>query len=407
MAAPYARAFSASLALHAAITGWLVWPARIAPPGARTDRSPEVVLLPPTESQRFPGLEPLDGAIATETFDHGATIAGADLERIGSHVAVLFPFVTPGLALDRFFPAGPTSPSRLVFQTPFARTAPSVATPTGQTLRLNAAAIQALVDQTWTRANRWKAFDAIEAVIARGAATDVPLARLVAMYRDQNALQPYTDGSVRDLRLWAQLGLAADHVSFIGYIRTYAAAHPSTRVTTELLLLLDTIAQANEDALAVLVETSQPDDLEWTRRASPRAYELARRIQAHYGAELARMGLTTRADVEAFYGRGRLALLTRTLATTPQGYRADELRFLIGAIEWRQREPALAIRVWRGMTGSPGDVNAAAIEALRSAVAVPSPSARNIDAILKNQQGRWLSFSQDRLARFGYRFDTY
>jgi hypothetical protein len=36
-------------------------------------------------------------------------------------------------------------------------------------------------------------------------------------------------------------------------------------VTTQLLFLLDTIVQANEDALAVLVETDQPDDLQWTR----------------------------------------------------------------------------------------------------------------------------------------------
>lgn len=32
---------------------------------------------------------------------------------------------------------------------------------------------------------------------------------------------------------------------------------------------------------------------------------------------------------------------------------------------------------------------------------------REIDRILKNDLGRWLMFSQERLGRFGYRFDTF
>ena len=35
------------------------------------------------------------------------------------------------------------------------------------------------------------------------------------------------------------------------------------------------------------------------------------------------------------------------------------------------------------------------------------PDSRNIENILKNQQGRWLSFSDERLRRFGYRVDTF
>jgi hypothetical protein len=33
--------------------------------------------------------------------------------------------------------------------------------------------------------------------------------------------------------------------------------------------------------------------------------------------------------------------------------------------------------------------------------------ARDIDRILKNENGRWLALSYDRLGRFGYRFDRY
>jgi hypothetical protein len=35
------------------------------------------------------------------------------------------------------------------------------------------------------------------------------------------------------------------------------------------------------------------------------------------------------------------------------------------------------------------------------------PIRLEIDRILKNDLGRWLSFSDDRLRRFGHRFDTF
>ena len=137
------------------------------------------------------------------------------------------------------------------------------------------------------------------------------LAALIALYRDQNALQPYADGSMRDLRLWAQLGLAADHVDFIGFIRGYAAAHPSTKVTTELLFLLDTLAQANADALAVLVETNQPGDLEWTKEdASARVSSWRGRSSASTRAISCASASPTRPAIEAFYAR-RPALAPR------------------------------------------------------------------------------------------------
>jgi hypothetical protein len=32
---------------------------------------------------------------------------------------------------------------------------------------------------------------------------------------------------------------------------------------------------------------------------------------------------------------------------------------------------------------------------------------REIDRILRNEHGRWVNFSYDRLARFGYQFDAF
>jgi hypothetical protein len=408
--ARYAGAFSTSMALHAALAVLLAWPATVpSPQDGESGRHIEVVLLPPPEDSSFPGVKPVERSRAHphgEDFTGEGPLAGADVQRIADHVLVLFPFVSPGLALDAFF-RSPASSAHLVFENPYARP-PARPARRGRRLEMNAAALQTLVDQSWTRANRWKAFAAIRQLTEDGDADDDRLASLIALYRDQNALQPYADGTVRDLRLWAQLGLAADHVDFIGFIRRFAAAHPSTRVTTELLFLLDTIAQANEDALAVLVETDQPDDLVWTLRTHPRAYDLARQIQRDYARELARLGLTSRAEVEAFYARGRVAILLRILETTPKGYRADEARFLIGEILWTQARREEALRAWRGLSAPTADnPYAVAIAQIRAALNPAEPDMRNIGFILRNQEGRWLSFSDDRLRRFGYRADTY
>jgi len=320
---------------------------------------------------------------------------------------VLFPFVSPGVDIDAFFP-GRSSSSHLTFESPFA--APPAPQPLGgRRLQIRPDQVQALIDKSWTREKRWSAFQTLSPFCSTYDPDDPALATLLASYRDQNALQPYADGQVRDLRLWAQLGLASDHVAFIGFIRQYARSHPHTRVATELLFLLDTIAQANEDALAVLVETNQPGDLEWTRGTHRRAYDLARHIQRQYARELQRRGLTSRAAVEAYYDNSRLTLLTRVLTTTPDGYRANDARFLMGKILWKADRRTEALRVWRDMTGEVAleDVFAKAIGEIRAAVETAAPDSQNIKHILKNDEGRWLSFSQDRLKRFGYRFDTF
>jgi hypothetical protein len=410
MLARYGGAFGTSMVLHAALAGWMAWATLVpAPAVQQANRGIEVVLLPPSEDSAFPGLKPVErsGGKAPQDLKSEGEIAGADIDRIGGHLPVLFPFVTPGLAIDAFFPSIPTS-ARLVFQDPFAK-APAAETPTkNRRLALNAAALQALVDRSWTRAHRWKAFEAVRQLTIDGDPNDAGLATLIALYRDQNALQPYADGPVRDLRLWAQLGLAADHVDFIGFMRGYASAHPSTKVATELLFLLDTLAQANADALAVLVETDQPDDLEWTKETHPRAYLLARNIKRYYAHDIVRLGLTSRPAIDAFYDRGRLSILTRIVETTPNGYRGDDARFLMGEILWNEGRRDEALRVWRAMTAGPSDATyAIAIAQLRTAVQPAAPDARNIRFILRNQQGRWAAFSDDRLRRFGYRVDTY
>jgi hypothetical protein len=410
MLARYGGAFATSAALHIAVALWLAGPPtpRLPLPHGR---NVEVILLPPSEDRVFHGLKPVersDPGWHVGDFSEEGRLAGGDLDRIAKHVAVLFPFVTPGLDLDAFFPGTASAPSsRLLFENPFIRKKITQPAPRGPRLLLTPANLQAIVDKSWTRSRRWDAFATIRDFCLAFDADDSRLAALVASYRDQNALQPYADGKLRDLRVWAQLGLAADHASFIGFVRDYAVAHPGTKATTELLLLVDTIAQANEDALAVLVETDEPDDLAWTRQTHPHAYALARQIQAQYAKALTRRRLNSRAAIEEYYERGRLALLARILATTPNGYRANDVRFLIGSILWKESKRADAMRAWHDLGSTNGDSYAIAIGQLRVALESTPPDPRNIEYILKNQQGRWLAFSDERLRRFGYRVDTF
>ena len=411
MRARHGGAFGTSVLLHAALPAWLLWstyvPAQRAP---GSGRKIEVVLLPPAEDSAFPGLKPVERSRAEGApgeFAEEGSLAGADVDRIANHHLVLFPFVTPGLALDAFFPSLPSA-ARLVFENPYTRPPAAAVREGGRRLDLNPAALQALVDKSWTRSNRWKAFDTIRQITEAGDADDPRLAALVARYRDQNALQPYADGRVRDLRLWAQLGIAADHVDFIAFVRRFASSHPSAKVTTELLFLLDTIAEANADALAVFVETNQPGDLDWTREEHPRAYLLLRQIQRYYADPLVSRHLVSRAEIEAYYGRGRLAILDGILRTTPQRYRANDARFLIGELQWKLGTRTEAIQTWRALSApDPTDAYAIAIDQIRAAVQSSQPDTRNIGFILKNQEGRWRSAADDRLRRFGFRADEY
>jgi hypothetical protein len=281
------------------------------------------------------------------------------------------------------------------------------------------AALQALVDRTWSRHGRWASFKPIHQLAGAHSADSGRLPDLLRDYTDQNSLQPYADTSIRDPRLWAQLGLAADHVSFIAFIRKYASEHPSTRATTELLFLLDRVAEASRDALGVLLDNDPTQDLGWTRAANPKAYQLVARIRWYYKSELDRLGLASEAAIDAHYDTVRLAILNGIVRTSPNSYRAGDARFLIGAIHWRHRRADEALKWWRDVALTQTDnhvlatgqvaaaLRGAAARQGRDAAITDPPLRREIDRILKNHQGRWVSFSYDRLRRFGYRFDTF
>ena len=115
----------------------------------------------------------------------------------------------------------------------------------------------------------------------------------------------------------------------------------------------------------------------------------------------------------------RLAILTAIVRTTPNGYRASDARFLIGAIYWQQGKTEDALRWWREMTVDPTDSYVIAysdiLRGIHRGDAQPAVDnsqrdqglRQDVKRILDAEHRRWLMFSIDRLHHFGYRFDTF
>jgi hypothetical protein len=273
-----------------------------------------------------------------------------------------------------------------------------------------------MVDRSWSRRDRWKAFQPIVLLADRHSADAGDIPALLQRYRQQNSLQPYDDASTRDPRLWAELELAADHVDFIGFLRRYASERGPSKSTTELLFLLDDLAQSSQNILDTLLTVDPQQHLARTHQESPIAYDLVVELQRYYRSELARRGLTSADAIAAFYDNIRLRILTGIVNTTPGGYRVNDARFLIGAIFWRQHRTEDALLWWRQLTADPTDSHvstyAEIIGALQAVGSIDSDGRdaalkMQIKAILSRDYVNWVGFSFTRLRKFGYSFDTY
>jgi hypothetical protein len=329
-----------------------------------------------------------------------------DFRKVADRASSLFPLLTRSLSLDRLT-ASPRGEGRARLANPFAQAEQTEETK--PPLRLGDAALQSLIDTSWSRRDRWLRFEPIVALAGAYSPDEGRLPALLEGYVAQNGLQPYVDTTIRDPRLWTQLGIAADHADFIDFIGRYASQHPSTRSTTALLFLLDKIAQGSFDALATLLDTDPPEDLQWTRRANPGAFNALVTIRDYYRAQLERRDLASHGALRTYYDGVRLSILTSILRTTPHGYRAGDARFLIGAIYWKEGRAADALRVWRDMTIDPEDSYAIACSEILAAMRTSDGKRLNahIDGILNSEHGHWIMFSLDRLRRFGYHVDTF
>jgi hypothetical protein len=416
-----------SLALHLLVGVWVVWLA--APvrrlglvPAGKTPDPTEVFVVPPAQPTTLPGLNPIDTSqddsiIRREDLSSSAlSLPGFtfDFRKIATRATLLFPFLTPGLSLERFV----LTPRRAIvdsFLNPFASS--PIAERRGARnkppLVLGDTAMQSLIDQCWSRRDRWGAF---QRLVELANTYDQDVGKLPAVFQTylaQDGLQPYVDTAIRDPRLWVELGLAADHVNFVGFVSRYASENPSSKATTELLFLLDQLAQASLDALVTLVNISPNEDLTWTRKVNGGAFNLIGDLQRYYKEQLERKGLASAGALRAYYDHVRLTILTSILRTTPHGYRANDARFLIGTIYWAQGQAADALRSWRDIRIDPKDRYATAYSDILRALDAPpdrtgqTVNATQVDHALRAEHGRWISTSIDRLHRFGYHFDTF
>ena len=420
-----------SVAVHALVLVLLLWPADLkvrttsaAGPQARAVQSAappaqasvEIFVVEQPEIGEAPGLKSFSAG--QELFEYTRSTDSTavplpgftfDFKKVLERSSLLFPIVSPGLSLDAFGLLPAPNRSRRLYNPLQADNERRESTPP---LALSERGLQSIIDASWSRRDRWIVFDDMQALAAAHDPQDGALPALFQRYVQQNALQPYADTTIRDPRLWAQLGLAADHVAFIGFVSQYTSRHPGTKTSTELLFFLDKIVQASYDCLVTLLDIAPAADLTWTYRRNRDAYLLIEQIQRFYRRQLERQRIDSPEALRGYYDKVRLAILAALMRTTPDGYRSADARYLIGAIYWRHGNRTAALDAWRQITVDQSDSYVTAytdvLKAIRSGGNAAEGGLRNqVERALDAERGRWRDFSYTRLRQFGYRFDTY
>ena len=327
-----------------------------------------------------------------------------DIATIRAHRNWLFPFLTTDfLFLERAEQELRSANGRMV--NPYASRRPNSSRPA---LWISDTEVQGIVDRAWSRRERWSRFSEIATLVARYDLDEGRVPALLRAYLDQNLLQPYHDTSIRDPRFWAMLSCVADHVEFVDWIRSVTRERPSSRTTTELLFLLDELAQGSRDTLLMLLATNPDPDLRYTRDKNRAAYDFAVSVRRQYAEWLAQRQLESGIAVRRRYDQVRLRILSTIVENTPQGYRAADAQFLAGEILFNQNDLAGAVQWWLAMRPHHTDSYAvSSSEILRELRSASGPKAVQIHRILGAEYRRWLDFSQARLQRFGHRFDTF
>lgn len=402
-----------SIALHIAVAALIaVLPAPVrgaAEPTPETWGTVTTFVVGPEALAEKPGDQVLadEGVPTTSVSSEGATLRidalRIDIEKIRARRNWLFPFLTTDLLfLEREEGSAGAASGKLV--NPFARVRPGGSRPP---LSIGDAELQKVVDHAWSRRERWIRFSEIARLVTAHDPDEGRVPELLHRYLDQNLLQPYYDANTRDSRFWAMLDCVADHVEFIDWVRSFARQHPSSRATTELLFLLDELAQGSRDTLLMLLSTD-PGDLEYTRRADRRAYDFAVSVRRQYGEWLREHQMEAPGQIRRRYDELRLRLLSTIMETTPDSYRAADARFLAGEIFFNQNNAPDALRMWREIRPDARDSYVEAYSELLAEMRSPNgATASEINRILGAEHRRWLDFSEVRLRQFGYTFDTF
>jgi hypothetical protein len=351
-------------------------------------------------------LAPSTDTLTEFAFDSQTKLAGAlaiDLPRIRARRETLFPFVTLDLQFVTTLAERVASASARL-QNPYATNATD---PQHPPLTIADAELQRTIDDAWSRRHRWERFRRIAELVTSHAANSGQAPAMIRRYLDQNILQPYCDGTSRDARFWAMLENAADHADFIDFVRAFARSHPSSQTTTELLFLLDELAQGSLQVVLMLLETKPEADLAETRATMPLAYHLAIELKQYYGEWLFKRGMD-KAEIRRAYDELRLRLLQAIVDATPNGYRAADARYLSGEILFNTRHRDEAYAMWRAITPVATDAYFRAYSEVLAAIgSAGREDVSSVRQALSNEYGRWRVFSIDRLRHFGHTCGTF
>jgi hypothetical protein len=397
-----------SLALHLVMIALLIGARTMAPPrdaqiavDSSTPDTAEIAAADePLPSEPEPEI-PIGGGFEISRLRVGEL--NVDIAKIRARSTTLFPFLTLDLKfLERVSQDVQKARERLA--DPYSAAGRGAASQ--DVLLMSDEAFQRAVDGAWSRRERWKTFTEVARLVSTHSASQGRAPELIRGYLDQNILQPYCDDTIKDPRFWAMLENAADHVDFIDFVRSYTRRYPSSRTTTELLFLLDELAQGSRDVMIMMIETRPEADLQYTASLTRDGYELARTLKQHYGSWLFERQLDKPA-VRALYDALRLRLLSTIVETTPGGYRASDARYLAGEVLFNQGNLSEAQRVWRSMRPDPHDAYVRASSEVLQALAVDIPNPRELRRVLQAEYGRWRVYSIDRLRHFGHSCDTF
>ncbi len=323
-----------------------------------------------------------------------------DIEKIGSRIVELFPFTEP-ISLSSTVAAQGTGSNgeTFVMGSTLATQSPA--------LTLSDLEMQAVLDASWSRRRRWDSFQQILNLVQRFDPHQGDLPTLLRRYGNDNLLQPFNASQNPEPKVWGLLSVAADHCEFVQFITSFVGMVPSSKVTTELLFLLDKLVQANLYAALTLFRLDTTNGIAWTKSVSPKGAEILVAIQRHHESALGRRGLWDESVLALRYDEVRVGILQHLIRTTPQGYRVNDARFLIGEIWWQRRRRTEALEVWREITPDANDEYFIVYSDVRAHSGADAGSRTRIDAALNEQTRRWTYASFERLRHFGFRFDTF
>jgi hypothetical protein len=165
------------------------------------------------------------------------------------------------------------------------------------------------------------------------------------------------------------------------------------------------LAQASRDALLLLASIDPEREL--TAGENKDRSEFVVALQRHYRERLEHRQLSSADDIKAWYDKVRLQILSTVIATSPNGYRTADARFLAGAM-FEQGDTSEAIRRWREIRPDSRDAYFEEYSRLLDELQWPQGiRMQQVKYVVDSVHSRWRTSSLERLRYFGRTCESY